>query len=152
MRKNILKKVVTIICVFALATSSCISALAYTGDDGKVSADVSTEEGREASPRIWGETVSATKELYGSGNIYLTLTKSNMSADFYITISGDPNTQYYVTVTAPSGKPQYDIATMGDGRRTKIKTFNAPAGQYNFYVRSWDGSSNKITATAEITD
>ncbi len=149
MKKNILKRLLTMVCVFVLCASFNISAFAYNEN---ATTNYVVADSNVVSPRIWEETADLTKEVDGSGNIYLTLSKDNYFADFYITISGEPQKQYYVTVTDPNGK-QYQTTVYGNGTRKKIASIIvAVRGRYNFYIRSWDGSTNPVLVKAEIAD
>lgn len=141
------------VCVMAIAMCISTSAVAFAAETETatpvVSETVVEENGQRAAGNVIGFTSASLPT--GSGTFTYTLDSANWWTDFSVSISGNNNGRYRITMSH-DGKTYTFNEVYGNGLGASIELNYASAGLYTFTVTNVNGSTAPVTAFVNVYD
>jgi len=106
------------------------------------------------SPTANGQLLYSTSAYFpnGGGNVSITTYEGNYDADYVVSLSGNPEGTYYVSIRFANGQEMAFGFMDADGDGLAVDQGYAQAGTYTVYVTQTAGPSKPITAFFQILD
>lgn len=145
-----MKKIFNRICSILLGCALCCSTGLTTFAAENTVSNVNSVLSATSNGQV---LYAKTATLYnGNGSISITTSEGNWSAQFSVSIAGNPSADYYVSIKGPGNYSDTFGFMYGNGKGTTISKLYAPPGTYTVYVVLAEGSATDVTGIFQILD